>query len=123
MDFELDLFVKVGGLMSLLVGSAYVNISHRWKTKGSQAELLEKLDHAIENRSPHLAGQLFLLIHGLKLSFSDIKLITSRDDCSSVVDALKRRKGSLSISDGRFFSRTGINIPLYESSLGNGCAY
>ncbi|WP_166373230.1 hypothetical protein [Psychromonas sp. SA13A] len=51
------------------VALTYFNLS---QTRKVTAELLEKFDVAIEKNQKHSVTELFRLIHGLRMSYSDI---------------------------------------------------
>jgi len=102
-EVDFDLWVKLSSLLLAIVGGVFLSNFQRWKGKGAQGELVEKLDLALKVGTPHAVAHLFFLLHGLKLACADIRILIERDDSSIVIDTLKRRRGSLGIKNGRFY--------------------
>lgn len=100
MDFDVTtklLFgcISVLGTMTLV----FLNLSQARKIK---AELLEKFDEAVSRSNKHSVTELFRLIHGLRMSYTDIIELISHDSCSKIIYALKKTPGFVSYDNGEF---------------------
>lgn len=83
------------GTMALI----FYNMGQARKVK---AELLEKFEEAINMESKHSATELFRLIHGLRMNYSDVVELIKNDDCSKIIYALKKTPGIVSFKNGEF---------------------
>ncbi len=88
--------------VSAVIGGSFLTLLKHWQSRSVQADLCEKLDQAVSDGKSYLASQLFALIYGLKMPFSDIQSLLSRDDSVTCIDALKRRQGVICYSRGSF---------------------
>jgi hypothetical protein len=107
---ELDILTKIIiGIISSLgtAGVMFLNFRQAAKLK---AELLEKLDSAVRNNKKHTATELFRLIHGVRMSFADVKALIQHDECSKIIYALKKTPGIVAYKSGNFeYSGLGKN--------------
>ena len=100
MDFDTISKLSFGLISSLgTIALVFFNLGQARKIK---AELLEKFEEAISRQSKHSVTELFRLIHGLRMSYSDIVELTQHDQCSKVIYALKKTPGMVSYSNGEF---------------------
>ncbi len=89
------------------IAVTYFNLSQARKVK---AELLEKFETAIEKSQKHSASELFRLIHGLRMSYSDIAALIENNDSLRIIYALKKTPGIVCYEDGEFrYSAVGKN--------------
>lgn len=89
------------GLISSLgtIALVFFNLGQARKIK---AELLEKFEEAIFRQSKHSVTELFRLIHGLRMSYSDILELIQHDQCSKIIYVLKKTPGVVSYVNGEF---------------------
>ena len=99
---EMDILVKVSSGLVAILGALFVTHLHRWKGKGVQAELLQKLEEAVKNNEHYTAAQLFYLLHGFRLRASDVASLIARDDSAFAIFVLRKRKGAVEYSSGVF---------------------
>ena len=89
------------------VALTYFNLS---QTRKVTAELLEKFDVAIEKNQKHSVTELFRLIHGLRMSYSDILQLIEHDECTKIIYALKKTPGIVCYQNGEFqYTSVGKN--------------
>lgn len=81
------------------IGLTLFNLRQRSKIT---AELLEKFDNAVEKKQKHSACELFRLIHGVRMSYSDIVELIENDESSKIIFALKKTPGLVCYKDGSF---------------------
>lgn len=72
-----------------------------------KAELLEKFELALQNGQKHSVTELFRLIHGLRMSYTDIVELVKHDECSKIIYALSKTPGLVCYEQGEF-KYTGI---------------
>lgn len=97
-----------GLITALGTGTAiYYNFG---QTRKIQAELLEKFEFAVIKSQKHSVTELFRLIHGLRMSYSDVRELIKHDDCSKIIFALKKSPGTVCYKNGSFqYSNVGGN--------------
>ncbi|WP_339343896.1 hypothetical protein [uncultured Alcanivorax sp.] len=100
--------------VSAVIGGSFLTLLKHWQSRSVQADLCEKLDQAVSDGKSYLASQLFALIYGLKMPFSDIQSLLSRDDSVTCIDALKRRQGVICYSRGSFSYHKLNAIPWFR---------
>ena len=99
---EIDMYTKIIFGLVTAVGTgvlAYFNFS---QTRKVTAELLEKFEIALEKSQKHSVTELFRLIHGLRMSYSDIVELVKHNDCSKIIFALKKTPNVVCYQDGTF---------------------
>lgn len=99
---EIDILIKVSSGLVAILGAIFVAHLQRWKGKGVQAELLQKLEGAVKNDTPYIAAHLFYLLHGFRLSASDVSSLIARDDSAFAIFVLMKRRGSVEYRAGSF---------------------
>lgn len=99
---EMDILIKVSSGLVAILGAMFVAHLQRWKGKGVQAELLQKLEEAVKNNTPYTAAHLFYLLHGFRLSASDVASLIARDDSAFAIFVLRKRRGSVEYRSGAF---------------------
>lgn len=99
MEFELTKLVAP--VLSALATIAAYNLN-KLQVQKSRAELLEKLTDAIERNQNYLATELFQMLHGLRLDYSDVRAICSDDASTQIIYALKKTPGMVRFEDGKF---------------------
>lgn len=103
MDIEVASKLAFGLVSSLgTIALVLFNVGQSRKIK---AELLEKFDAAVDKKSIHSVTELFRLIHGLRMSYSDIIALIQHEQCSKIIYALKKTPGMVSY-EGREFRYT-----------------
>lgn len=99
---ELDILTKVIiGIISSLGTAGVIFLNFRQAAK-LKAELLDQFDSAVRHNKKHTATELFRLIHGIRMSFTDIKALIQHDECSKIIYALKKTPGIVAYKSGNF---------------------
>ena len=98
---EIDFFKAIAGLASAL-GTVAVYRFNLAQAKRSRAELIEKLEKALENGSKHSVCELFHILHGLPMDYADVRAICDSDRASKIVLALQRTPGMVKHEGGSF---------------------
>jgi len=105
MDFE-TASKLIFGLISSFGTIALVSYNMS-QTRKLRTELLEKFEEAVNRKNKHSSTELFRLIHGLRMNYSDVVELVKHDDCSKIIYALKKTPGIVSFKNGEF-QYTGI---------------
>lgn len=77
------------------------------QSKKARADLLAQLDDSIAQMKKHSAGELFYLLHGLRMNFEDIQAICNDSRSVKIIHALRKTPGIVTHENGRF-KYTGI---------------
>lgn len=100
MDFDVASKLIFGFISALgTIALVFYNMGQSRKVK---AELLEKFEEAVDRKNKHSTTEIFRLIHGLRMSYSDVIELIEHDDCSKVIYALKKTPGMVSFRNGKF---------------------
>lgn len=83
---------------------AFLNMEQAKKTK---SELIEKFELALVKAQKLTVAELFRLIFGLRMNYSDIVELVKNDDCLKIIYALKKTPGYVCYENG-VFKYTGI---------------
>lgn len=104
---DLELISKLGfGVVSSL--GTFALISYNFgQSRKVRADLVEKFEDAVSRKSTHSVTELFRLIHGLRMSYTDITELIQHDQCSKIIYSLKKTPGMVSYRNGEF-TYTGI---------------
>src|SRR5690606_40611368 len=98
MDFETASKLIFGVISSLgTMALVFYNMS---QTRKLRTELLEKFEEAVNRKNKHSSTELFRLIHGLRMNYSDVVELVKHDDCSKIIYALKKTPGIVSFKNG-----------------------
>jgi hypothetical protein len=89
------------------VGTIAVASFNFGQARKVKAELLEKFELVLEKEKKHSVTELFRLIHGLRMSYTDIVELVKHDDCSKIIYALSKTPGLVCYEQGEF-RYTGI---------------
>jgi len=104
---EFDVITRlIFGIVSA-IGAAAVAVLTLRQAKKVNAELLEKFEAALDKSQKHSAAELFRLIHGVRMSYSDIAELVKHDECIKIIYAIKKTPGMVSY-ENRAFTYTGI---------------
>jgi len=108
MDFNIASKLAFGIVSSLgTIALVFYNMGQAQKIK---AELLEKFEEAVDRKNKHSTTEIFRLIHGLRMSYSDVIELIKHDNCSKVIYALQKTPGMVSFKNGEFqYSKIGKN--------------
>ncbi len=98
---EIEILSKVLVGIITIVSSYKATIFNIGNSQKMKADLLEKLDVAIERKKKHTSTELFRLIHGLRMSYPDIESLAQSDNCSAIIYALKKTPGIVYYSNGK----------------------
>jgi hypothetical protein len=108
MDFDIATKLVFGVISSL--GTMALIFYNMGQARKMKAELLEKFEEAINRESKHSATELFRLIHGLRMNYSDVAELVKHDGCSKIIYALKKTPGIVSFKNGTFqYTNVGRN--------------
>jgi predicted PurR-regulated permease PerM len=113
-QMEFDGITKlIFGIVSAIGTAAVVFLTLRQATK-VKAELLEKFETALEKSQKHSVAELFRLIHGVRMSYSDIAELVKHDECIKIIYAIKKTPGMVSYKN-KAFTYTGIGTsPIFR---------
>ncbi|MEX1221787.1 MAG: hypothetical protein WEA82_06705 [Idiomarina sp.] len=127
---DIDILSKLTlGVVSAIgtIALAFLSIG---RTRRLQADLVEKFEEALVRESLHSVTELFRLIHGLRMSYTDIVELVKHNQCSKIIYILKRTPGMVSYQDGeiqysniarnsifRFFDRWFLRLSIVFFSL------
>ncbi|MBV1891894.1 MAG: hypothetical protein KUG60_01160 [Gammaproteobacteria bacterium] len=96
-----NIFNVLAGIASIM-GAVAVYQFKMSQSKKARADLLAQLDDSIAQNKKHSAGELFYLLHGLRMNFEDIEAICGDSRSSKIVYALRKTPGVVTHVDGRF---------------------
>lgn len=100
MGFDVTSKLIFGVISSLgTIALVFYNLSQSRKIR---AELLEKFEEAVTRSNKHSVAELFRLIHGLRMRYTDIIELIGHDNCSKILYALKKTPGLVSYKNGEF---------------------
>ncbi len=100
MEFDVTSKLIFGVFSSLgTVALVFYNLSQSRKIK---AELVEKFEDALVRENKHSVTELFRLIHGMRMSYSDILALVDHDSCSKIIFAIKTTPGLVTYEGGAF---------------------
>lgn len=96
-----NIFNALAGTASVL-GAVAVYQFKLSQSKKARADLLVQLDDAIAQEKKHSAGELFYLLHDLRMNFEDIQAICGDSRSSKIVHALRKTPGIVTHTNGQF---------------------
>lgn len=96
-----NIFNALAGIASVL-GAVAVYQFKLSQSKKARADLLAQLDDAIAQEKKHSAGELFYLLHDLRMNFEDIQAICSDSRSAKIVHALRKTPGIVTHEKGQF---------------------
>ena len=96
-----NIFNALAGIASVL-GAVAVYQFKLSQSKKAKADLLIQLDDAIAQEKKHSAGELFYLLHDLRMNFEDIQAICGDSRSAKIVDALRKTPGIVTHTNGQF---------------------
>ena len=107
---EFTEFSKIVFGIITAVGTIALTFFNLSQTRKVTSELLEKFELALQNKQKHAVTELFRLIHGLRMSYSDIETLVQNDECSKIIYALKKTPGLVCYVNGEFkYTEVGKN--------------
>ena len=108
MNFEITTKIIFGSVSAF--GTIAIVFYNFGQTRKIRAELLEKFEESISKSNKHSATELFRLLHGLRMSYTDIVELITRDNCSKIIYALKKTPGIVCYENGEFrYTNVGRN--------------
>ncbi|WP_226609364.1 hypothetical protein [Marinobacter nauticus] len=110
-----NIFNALAGMASVM-GAVAVYQFKLSQSKKARADLLAQLDDSIAQEKKHSTGELFYLLHGLRMNFEDIKAICSDGRSAKIVHALRKTPGIVTHENGRF-KYTGIFEKLWVRQI------
>ncbi|EGR3971292.1 hypothetical protein DDN72_17765 [Vibrio cholerae] len=84
------------------IGTVVATLYNVGQVRKINAELLASFEIALEKQNKHSVTELFRLIHGLRMNYSDIVVLVNDDNCSKIIYALKKTPGIVSFENGKF---------------------
>ncbi|EGA71031.1 hypothetical protein VISI1226_11177 [Vibrio sinaloensis DSM 21326] len=84
------------------IGTVVATLYNVGQVRKINAELLASFEVALEKQNKHSVTELFRLIHGLRMNYSDIVVLVNDDNCSKIIYALKKTPGIVSFENGKF---------------------
>jgi hypothetical protein len=96
-----SIFNVLAGIASVM-GAVAVYQFKISQSKKARADLLTQLDDSIAQNKKHSAGELFYLLHGLRMNFEDIQAICADSRSAKIVYALRKTPGIVTHENGRF---------------------
>lgn len=111
---EFDAITKfIFGVVSALGTFAIIFLNSRQAAQ-VKSELLIKFENAIEKEQKHTATELFRLLHGLRMNFSDIVELIKHDDCIKIIYAIKKTPGLVRYEQGEFKYTKIAKNPIFK---------
>lgn len=99
---EFDTLTKfIFGVVSALGTIAVIFLNSRQAAQ-VKSELLIKFENALAKDQKHTATELFRLLHGLRMNYSDIVELVKHDDCIKIIYAIKKTPGLVRYEQGEF---------------------
>jgi hypothetical protein len=90
-------FATITAISTIAV--TFYNIGQSQKTR---VEILERFEHAVESKRKHSVSELFRILHGLRMNYTDIVTLIEDDECSKIIYALKKTPGLVCYENGMF---------------------
>jgi len=109
-----ELFKALLGVFSAISAIAIYKFNMA-KSLQVRADLIEKLEEALERKNKHSVCELFRLLHGSRLNYKEIIVITSNDDVSRILYALKKTPGMVTFKNGELKFTTLFKRPWVRS--------
>jgi hypothetical protein len=97
---EFSIIKAIAGLLSA-IGTMALYRYHLAQSSKLRGELLEKLDNALAEEHKHSVCELFRLLHGLRMDYTDIKAICEHDKATKIILALQKTPGIVKHENGR----------------------
>lgn len=111
---EFDVVTKlIFGIVSAAGTFALIFLNSRQATK-VKAELLEKFEVALEKSQKHSVAELFRLIHGVRMSYSDIAELVTHDECIKIIYAIKKTPGMVRYENRKFTYSGLVKSPIFR---------
>lgn len=111
---EFDTITKfIFGVVSALGTFAVIFLSSHQAAQ-AKAELLAKFENALKKEQKHSATELFRLIHGLRMSYSDIVELVTHDECNKIIHAIKKTPGLVRYENGEFKYTQIARHPIFK---------
>ncbi|MBK8971832.1 MAG: hypothetical protein IPM37_10835 [Hahellaceae bacterium] len=108
--FEVEIFNALAGLITAL-GTVTVFKFNSAQAMKHRAELLEMLNKAIATNDKHATTEIFLMLHKLRMSFSDIKAICEDNNSSKIIRILQTNFGAVTYLDSQLQYRSMLKKP------------
>lgn len=113
-QMEFDTITKfIFGLVSTLGTFAVIFLSSHQAAQ-AKAELLAKFENALKKEQKHSATELFRLLHGLRMNYSDIVELVQHDDCIKIIYAIKKTPGLVRYEQGNFKYTKIAKNPIFK---------
>jgi len=101
-QMEFDTATKfIFGIVSALGTFAVIFLNSRQAAQ-VKSELLIKFENALEKEQKHSVTELFRLIHGVRMSYSDIVELVKHDECIKIIYAIRKTPGLVRYENGKF---------------------
>ncbi|WP_041277777.1 hypothetical protein [Desulfotalea psychrophila] len=85
-----------------VIGTFTVTLHYLNQSRKIRVELLKELDEALAQKSKHRVCEIFRLIYGLRMSYSNILRLLDDDKVNILTYVLYRTPGMVTFSDGAF---------------------
>lgn len=99
---EFDIITRAFLAVVSLLGSVTAVFLYARQAEKIKSELLEKFELALEKSQKHSVTELFRLIHGLRMSYSDIVELIKHDECIKIIYSIKKTPGIVCYENGQF---------------------
>lgn len=73
---------------------------NNWRALQARAVLIQQLEDAIQSERQYSATELFRMLHGMRMKYSDLKSIVNNDRVAHVIWALQKTPGMVSFEHG-----------------------
>jgi len=111
---EFDTVTKfIFGIVSALGTFAVIFLNSRQAAQ-VKSELLIKFENALEKEQKHSVTELFRLIHGVRMSYSDIVELVKHDECIKIIYAIRKTPGLVRYENGQFSYTKIAKHPIFK---------
>jgi hypothetical protein len=111
---EFDTATKfIFGIVSALGTFAVIFLNSRQAAQ-VKSELLIKFENALVKEQKHSVTELFRLIHGVRMSYSDIIELVKHDECIKIIYAIRKTPGIVRYEQGEFTYTNIAKHPIFK---------
>ena len=97
----IELIKAVVALISAVAGIAIYKLNHAKMSK-TRGELVEQFQNALDAEKKYSVIEIFRLLHGVRMTYEDIKALCSDSDASHIIFALQKTPGMVKYESSRF---------------------
>jgi len=104
----IDNIENIGNVIKLFVGivisivSIILTIRYKNQHLKSRSEVLDKFEKAVASGFIHSVTELFRLLHGLNMKYTDIVSLIKKDECTNMILTLKKTPGLVKYENEKY---------------------